>query len=164
MKWVFVACLLVVAAAGLVYGGTVVLRWQTSMVADHKIRPGQLPLNPPPGTLPREGGQLVAAPEQIKARRNPIPATRESVARGGQFFEISCSPCHGTGGKGDGPVAAKFIPPPDLTSAAFRKRTDGELQHIIGNGGAVMPGYAESLSPEERWDIVNFLRSLQQKS
>jgi mono/diheme cytochrome c family protein len=63
-----------------------------------------------------------------------------------------------------GPVAVKFIPPPDLTNPELQKqRTDGYWHSYIVSGGAVMPAYGEALSSEEAWHVVNYLRSLAQK-
>jgi mono/diheme cytochrome c family protein len=60
-----------------------------------------------------------------------------------------------------GLVAAKFIPPPDLTNADLQKaRTDGYWHSYIMVGGAVMPSYGEAMSSQEAWDIVNYLRTL----
>ena len=83
---------------------------------------------------------------------------------GGQLFSIYCTPCHGQGGKGDGLVAAKFVPPADLTNPELHKaRTDGYWQSYLSAGGSVMPSYAEALTAEERWHVVNFLRTLAQR-
>jgi mono/diheme cytochrome c family protein len=90
-----------------------------------------------------------------------VPATPESVKRGEELWVVYCVPCHGAGAKGDGLVTTKFIPAQDLTNPDLqRTRTDGFWQHLIGTGGAVMPAYAEALSPEERWHLVNFVRTL----
>ena len=97
-------------------------------------------------------------------RRNPIPATPASVQKGGELFVIYCTPCHGAQGKGNGPVSTKFVPPADLTNADLQKgRTDGYWQSYMSVGGAVMPSYGEALSAEERWHVVNFLRTLAQR-
>ncbi len=167
MKYLFgLALLLVLAAAG-VMGGVIVLRWTNNMTATVKIVPGERILPMPAGTLPRTGGELTPPRESrdIAAKRpNPVKATPESIATGKALFAIYCSPCHGPAGKGDGTVAPKFIPPPDVTNATLQKqRTDGFWQHVIGTGGAVMPAYAEALSPEERWHVVNYVRSIAQK-
>lgn len=158
--------LFILVAAGLV-GIAVVLRWNDNMAQTVKVVPGERAFAMPAGTLPRSGGELTPPREQrdLAARRpNPVRATPESIARGKALFHIYCTPCHGQGGKGDGLVASKFIPPPDLTNAALqRQRTDGYVQHVIGTGGAVMPAYGEALSAEERWDVVNYLRTLAQK-
>jgi mono/diheme cytochrome c family protein len=121
------------------------------MPAGVVARGGELP-------IPREARDLAAR------RPNPVPATAHSVAEGGQRFQTFCAPCHGSGGKGDGPVSAKFIPPPDLTNPQLQQaRTDGYWYSYITVGGAVMPAYGEALSPAERWAVVNYVRSLAAK-
>ncbi len=164
MKWVFVLVVLAILGAGFVLGGAIVIRWQDDMTQTAKVVPGEQVFAMPTATVPRTGGELLLPREEREAaakRPNPIPATLESVAKGHKLFAIFCTPCHGPEGKGDGPVATKFIPPPDLTNAALQKaRTDGYIQHVIGTGGAVMPAYGEALAPEERWHVVNFVRSL----
>lgn len=163
MKWVFLLCLLVVAAVGGVMGLLVGYRWMTSMQADVKVVPGQMMLRQPAGTVPREGSELAVSREVYASRKNPVPATPESVDRGQKLFAIQCTPCHGESGKGDGPVTPRFIPPPDLTSAPVQGKTDGHMSYYIGYGGAIMPSYGEALSVGDRWDVVNYLRTLARK-
>lgn len=100
------------------------------------------------------------AAQRLTNPRQPTPA---SVENGGRLFQIYCALCHGPEGKGNGPIAAKFVPPPDITLEFFRQRTDGFLYGTIRDGGAIMPSQGEGLSQEERWDIVNYLRSLQRR-
>ena len=164
MKWVFLLCLLVVAGVAGLMGGLVVYRWTTSMQNDVKLVPGQITMGQPPGTVPREGAELVVARELYATRKNPIPADPASLARGQMLYDIYCTPCHGPSGKGDGLVTPRFIPPPDLASAPVQAKTDGHFSYYIGYGGAVMPAYGEALSVTDRWDIVNFLRTLAKKS
>ena len=120
-----------------------------------------------PGSLPRTGGQLYYPKEQRDAaalRKNPVPATVESIKKGGDLFVVYCTPCHGPSGKGNGLVAAKFVTPADLTNPDLQKaRTDGYWQSYLSVGGAVMPSYGESLSAEERWHVINYLRTLAAK-
>lgn len=101
--------------------------------------------------------------EMGKILANPAPFKQQSVENGRRLFEIYCALCHGVDGKGMGVVATKFIPPPDLTLPMFQQQADGFIYGTIRNGGAVMPSYGEVLSSKERWDIVNFLRSLQRQ-
>jgi mono/diheme cytochrome c family protein len=96
-----------------------------------------------------------------KLLRNPVPITRQSVENGRRLFEIYCAHCHGPTGKGMGIVSTKFIPAPDLTLPLFKERTDGFIYGQIRTGGPLMPPHGEVLSAAERWDLVNFLRSLQ---
>ena len=94
----------------------------------------------------------------------PSPPRRPRSRRAAELFVIYCTPCHGAQGKGNGPVSTKFVPPADLTNADLQKgRTDGYWQSYLSVGGAVMPSYGEALSAEERWHVVNFLRTLAQR-
>jgi len=163
MKWVFLLCLLVVGAVAGVMGGIVVYRWGTSMQNDVKLVPGQLTMAQPPGTVPREGAELVVSREVYTSRKNPVPADARSLAQGEKLYTIYCTPCHGVAGKGDGAVTPRFIPPPDLTSATVQAKPDGHFSYYIGYGGAVMPAYGEALSVTDRWDITNYLRTLAKK-
>jgi mono/diheme cytochrome c family protein len=63
--------------------------------------------------------------------------------------------------KGDGPVAARFLPPPDLLGSSARGRRDGFIYSYIRNGGAVMPSYGAQVTAQEAWDLVNYLRHQQ---
>jgi S-disulfanyl-L-cysteine oxidoreductase SoxD len=163
VKWVFLLSLLVLGGVGGVMLVTVAYRWTTSMQADVKVVPGEMALVPPAGTVPRAGGELVVLRETYEARRSPVAPTAESVARGQKLFAIYCTPCHGAAGKGDGTVTPRFIPPPDLTSAPVQGKTDGHIAYYIGYGGAIMPAYGEALTVAERWDVVNYVRTLAQK-
>ena len=60
-------------------------------------------------------------------------------------------------------VTPRFIPPPDLTSPVVQAKPDGHFSYYIGYGGAIMPPYGEALSVVDRWDIVNYLRTLAKK-
>jgi mono/diheme cytochrome c family protein len=138
------------------------------MTQTPKIVPGERVFAAmPAGTVPRTGGELALPREERESaakRPNPMKATPESLAKGKELFLVYCSVCHGPVGRGDGPVSPKFVPPPDLTHPSIQRgRSDGYMQHVIGTGGAVMPAYGEALLPEERWHVVNFLRSLAQK-
>jgi len=166
MKYVFVLVLLMLGGVAGVLGLNVGYRWFHNMTDSPRIMPGERAFSMPTGSVPR-GGELRLPKEEREAaalRRNPIPATPASVQKGGELFVIYCTPCHGAQGKGNGPVSTKFVPPADLTNADLQKgRTDGYWQSYLSAGGAVMPSYAEALSAEERWHVVNFLRTLAQR-
>jgi mono/diheme cytochrome c family protein len=166
MKYVFVLVLLMLGGVASVLGLNVGYRWFHNMTESPRIMPGERAFIMPSGSVPR-GGELRLPKEEREAaalRRNPIPATPASVQKGGELFAIYCTPCHGAQGKGNGPVSTKFVPPADLTNADLQKgRTDGYWQSYMSVGGAVMPSYGEALSAEERWHVVNFLRTLAQR-
>jgi len=165
VKYLFILVLLIVAGCGALMVAVIGYRWMHNMSETARVLPGERVFPMPAGVVPR-GGELILPREQrdVAAKRpNPVKMTAASVAIGQQHFTTFCAPCHGPEGKGGvtGPVATKFIPPPDLTNAEFqRQRTDGFWHSYILAGGAVMPPYAEGLSSEEAWHLVNYLRSL----
>ena len=167
MKYVFVLVLLLVGGVAGVQGLAIVYRWNHNMIVTQGVRPGEMSFAMAPGSLPRTGGQLYYSKEQREAaalRKNPVPATAESIKKGGDLYVVYCTPCHGPSGKGNGPVVAKFVLPADLTNVDLQKgRTDGYWQSYLSVGGAVMPSYSESLSAEERWHVINYLRTLAAK-
>lgn len=95
---------------------------------------------------------------------NPVASDDSSIARGQRKFMRTCVPCHGLSMKGDGPVAAKFMPPPDLLGSSTRGRKDGFIYSYIRNGGAIMPSYGAQVTAQEAWDLINFVRHMQQVS
>ena len=92
---------------------------------------------------------------------NPQASDDSSLARGERKFLRTCVPCHGRSMKGDGPVVAKFIPPPDLMAAMTRGRSDGFIFAYIRHGGAVMPSYGAQVTAQEAYDVINYLRHMQ---
>jgi len=168
MKYVFVLTLLIVVGAAGLLGAALAVRWTGNMTRTPRVMPGERVFRMPAGVVPR-GGELVIPKEQreLAARvPNPVRGTSESIAIGRERYATFCAPCHGPEARGGvtGPVATKFIPPPDLTNLELQKqRTDGYWHSYIVVGGAVMPAYGEALSSEEAWHIVNFLRSLARK-
>jgi mono/diheme cytochrome c family protein len=91
-------------------------------------------------------------------------ADSASVARGEARYRTFCTPCHGGAMAGDGPVAQFFMPPPDLLGSLVRSRSDGHIFAYIRDGGAVMPKYGHALTAAETWDVIHYLRMMQQTS
>jgi mono/diheme cytochrome c family protein len=151
------------AAAGM--GGVVVIRFIDNMTQTPRVVTGERVFPMPAGALPRGGAVILPREQRDLAAKepNPVKATADSVTIGKERFQTFCVPCHGPEAKGGvtGPVATKFVPPPDLTNAQLQAgRTDGYWHSYIMAGGAVMPSYGEAMSSEEAWHIVNFLRSV----
>ena len=101
------------------------------------------------------------APADQKAVKNPQKADAASVANGKKLAETNCASCHGPAGKGDGPAAAALPPPKpaNWTSAKVKSETDGELFWKIANGRGAMPPW-KHLPDKDRWDLINYVRSL----
>jgi predicted heme/steroid binding protein/mono/diheme cytochrome c family protein/uncharacterized membrane protein len=95
---------------------------------------------------------------------NPVPADSVSLQRGAVLFSLNCAVCHGAGGRGDGPVTAFWQGgqrrPPDLTQDYIDGLADAVIYGIIHDGLGGMPPLRENLDERERWDVVNYVRSL----
>lgn len=98
---------------------------------------------------------------------NPIPPNSESVTAGQAVFAVHCVPCHGETGKGDGPLGVVLNPrPADLSLHAVPGvHTDAQLYEWITDGfpGSAMPAWKTRLSDTDRWNLVNFIRTLAPK-
>jgi len=139
-------------------------RVRRDMVDQPSFRPAEDPLSPAPGSIPIKGYEPPMTLQEAEQRLvNPVPATPASLAQGQKLFRITCTPCHGPLGLGNGPVAAKMAKAANLSDEKYRKVKDGFIYHVIRMGSGVMPPYAESLSPEERWHVVNYVRKLQKR-
>jgi mono/diheme cytochrome c family protein len=121
----------------------------------------------PRGYLPYEfdayGNKIEDAVKVGDSLKNPLKLTLENMKAGQKRYEIFCIVCHGDKGNGDGPVigAERFPAPPSLHTKQARGYMDGTLFHIITKGINKMPGYGDSLTHEERWQVVQYVRALQ---
>jgi mono/diheme cytochrome c family protein len=114
-------------------------------------------LLPPEGAIPVQGQSII--PEQFP--ENPVVSDEVSLQRGAILFSIHCQLCHGAEGHGDGPLAQFFDrTPQNLTSAQITDEFDGSVYLTILQGFGQMPSLAESLTPRERWDVINYVRTL----
>ena len=95
---------------------------------------------------------------------NPVLADEVSLQRGEILYSIHCELCHGESAQGDGPLVSYYRerPPSDLTGSNIAAQFDGTLFRSISQGFGQMPPLAENLTPRERWDVINFLRELEQ--
>lgn len=115
-------------------------------------------LLPPDRSVPMSGKTMVLDTLPV----NPILADETSISRGRILFSIYCALCHGEEGAGDGPLAEHYEERPlrELTSSSITAQFDGQLFRTISEGFSRMPPQAEALSPRERWDVINYLRTL----
>ena len=97
---------------------------------------------------------------------SPTDFSAASIARGQVLFVQNCVACHGANGDGNGPAAAALhIKPADLTMPHIWEHTDGEmfwwLTHGIEDpeGGMAMPGFADALSADDRWALIDYVRA-----
>ncbi|MBI3960627.1 MAG: cytochrome c [Chloroflexi bacterium] len=107
-------------------------------------------------------GEEHGVPAEAMAVENPVTVTAESIAAGAATYTQYCAVCHGNEGKGDGPGAAALNPKPaDFSAEHVQVLSDGGLFWFISNGvpDSAMPPWGGILSEEQRWEVVNFLRT-----
>jgi mono/diheme cytochrome c family protein len=136
-----------------------------------------------PGRVPRQGraaaaaaglvvalcGGYVYAQEQrggttldVANVRNPVPPDQRSLAAGEATYQQHCAVCHGDTGRGDGPGGLRLVPrPADLRVHMAAGHTDGQLFYWVSYGvtGTAMPAWSDTLSGQDRWDVINYIRT-----
>lgn len=92
----------------------------------------------------------------------PFRVTKEILDRGQNRFNISCLPCHGALGDGNGMIALRGIrKPPSYHDERLRKAPSSYYYDVITNGFGAMSNYADQLTPEDRWKVIAYIRVLQ---
>lgn len=116
-----------------------------------------------PTASSQSGGQASStnwsAPAEAKNLTPPAGDKTKSAEHGKTLYAASCASCHGTTGKGDGPVGASLRPKPTDLIASGKNQTAGEIFWKITEGKGPMPGW-KSLSEQDRWDMVEYIGSL----
>lgn len=138
------------------------INWRSNMEVQASVGPQEGPRKwAPADAVSFEAPSL---PHNGELPVNPVPADTVSLARGKQLYGAHCAVCHGPAGQGDGPVVqfwkADAKRPANLTEPRLAQQTDGALYLTISQGFGVMPPLRENLSVRERWDVVNYVRTL----
>ena len=104
------------------------------------------------------------------------PVTLDSIAHGSALFQkLECWKCHGQQGRGDGPSASTLtdskdnpIRPYNFAAGADDSRfkcgsTNQDIYKIFMTGvdGTPMPSFNDVIQPNDAWDLVHYLRTLQ---
>lgn len=100
-------------------------------------------------------------PPEARALANPVPAGEAALQAAAPLYREHCQKCHGEAGRGDGVEAGAYsVSPPDFSDAQrLGARTDGELFYKMTVGRRPMPAYDKQLTPEQRWQLVHFIRA-----
>jgi mono/diheme cytochrome c family protein len=135
------------------------LEWISFMEIQPSYRQMENPLPVPARSIPIEGP--VSIPGMLPPE-NPIEADEASIARGAELYDIHCKMCHGATAEGNGPIAPFLANrPANLTSPIVQSKSDGSIFLTITNGvEGKMPPLNENLLVHDRWDLVNFTRTL----
>lgn len=120
-----------------------------------------------PPTAADPPGQNACAPWEAPARQakvpNPLPASDAVIAQGRKIYQAQCLVCHGPKGNNDGPGKDVMQCAPRLSDAAMWRKTDGELFWKISQGRTSMPAWKNTLTEQERWSVIHFVRTLAPK-
>ena len=101
------------------------------------------------------------SPAASAAKKNPITPTPESIGAGQKIYSKTCVMCHGKTGDADGPAVIELnIHPAKLSDPHLATESDGSLFWKITTGKKPMPAYGKRLSETDRWNLVNYVRTL----
>ena len=104
------------------------------------------------------------SPAADAAKKNPIAPTHDSIAAGQKIYSKTCAMCHGNAGDADGPAVIELnIHPAKLSDPQLATESDGSLFWKITTGKKPMPAYGKRLSETDRWNLVNYVRTLQKR-
>lgn len=170
--FVFAALVVLVTALMIFSYDIIKIDWIVFMEIQESFGTQEEPRAVPAQSVPIEGAAYLPGVEPS----NPVVADDVSVSRGSQLFSIHCSQCHGIDGTGSGTIAAFLVKkkPADLTGEAAQSLSDGQIFMTITDGvfnaenslfpdvefAGQCPPLNENLSVRERWDVVNYVRSL----
>jgi len=133
----------------------------------NKLNPHTMNMRvPPPNTVKRNthGWLPYRIPKDSLARandlKNPLDSTAAIIAQGKVLYGMYCNHCHGPQGKGDGPVAEKYAGVANLTGDALRGISEGHIFHVITHGKGLMWAHGSQVSPEDRWKIAKYVKTL----
>jgi mono/diheme cytochrome c family protein len=120
-----------------------------------------------PYRIPNDAEGLALA-SQLK---NPLDSTVAVVAGGKALYEMYCDHCHGAKGEGNGKVAegveiegtkkGNYNGVPNYKSDALKNITEGHIFHVITYGKNLMWPHGSQISPEDRWKIAKYVKTLQ---
>lgn len=104
------------------------------------------------------------APAAAAGKKNPVASNDASIGTGRKIYGKECLSCHGKKGIGDGPKASDLSKEPgNLTTKDFQAQSDGAIFYKITKGNKPMPSFGTAYSDEERWSLVNYVRTLGSK-
>lgn len=155
---IFIAALVLFGITLIFTYDIIKIDWPSFMEIQPSFKPMEDPLPVPTASIPIEGP--IAIPNQVPV--NPVAADEASITRGRELFMINCEMCHGATGQGDGTIGAFIVnKPADLTGPIVQSLSDGAIFLTITNGfPGRMPALNENFTVRERWDLVNYVRTL----
>src|SRR5215467_9609052 len=113
-----------------------------------------------PARADSNSGKWVS-PAPSAAKKNPVASSQSSIAAGQKIYSKTCLMCHGKSGDADGPAVIELnIHPARLSDPQLQTESDGALFWKITTGKKPMPAYGKRLSETDRWNLINYIRTL----
>jgi len=101
------------------------------------------------------------APKEADNLKNPLKGNSSAISEGQKLYNNMCMICHGNKGKGDGVAGMGLNPrPTNLTTSIVQTQSDGAIFWKLTTGRAPMAAYKELLTEDQRWQLVNYIRTL----
>ena len=135
------------------------IEWIGFMEIQPSFDAQEQPLPVPALSVPVDGPAFIP---NMGAPENPVEADALSISRGETLYALNCVMCHGATGEGNGSVSALLAnKPANLTLDVTQSKSDGALFLTLTNGVTDrMPPMVENLTVRDRWDVVNYIRTL----
>jgi mono/diheme cytochrome c family protein len=115
----------------------------------------------PAGTIPISGGSEVLRNSKPEDLHNPLASKQDVLERGKLAYGYFCIMCHGQNLDGNGTVGQSFAPlPTNLKIPYVQQQGDGQLFYKISFGYKRHPPLASTVSEEDRWAILLYIRSV----
>jgi mono/diheme cytochrome c family protein len=106
-----------------------------------------------------QSGEWIA-PKSADKVINPIKGISDGTKAGKKLYVKYCVICHGAKGKGDGIAGAALNPKPaNFIKEKFQNQTDGAIHWKLNEGRAPMASYKTIFNDEQRWQLVNYMRT-----
>jgi len=150
------------------------LTYMPDMAWSPKLKPHRDYLDPPEHSVSHRAIIYPKTAEEAESVfKNPLLLPKEqrlanftfqkNILEGKERYSDFCTPCHGIKGDGAGTVVGQYPRPPDITKSPYVEREDGFFFYRITFGHTIMPAYGHAITPNERWQIILHLRTLQGK-
>ncbi|MEY3284154.1 MAG: hypothetical protein RIR86_2167 [Acidobacteriota bacterium] len=145
---------------GTVARGAIALNPEAPKVSQAAATPSPMASPAPGATAAPTPAPMAAVP--VGEDGLPFKITKAILDRGQNRYNISCLPCHGALGDGNGMIALRGIRrPPSYHDERLRKAPTSYYYDVITNGFGAMSNYADQLTPEDRWKVIAYIRVLQ---
>lgn len=155
-----VFCLLLTLAAGFLSGCNYARMRDDEAVQAYN---GEFP-QMPKKTVPTDGGIWVEREANTIEMKNSLPSTPEVIAMGAERYKFYCIQCHGPKTDGFGTVGQSFAPlPSNLKGQVVQDQSDGELFYKIRFGFLRHPPLYSTMTDEETWAVIHYMRALANK-